>query len=98
MARREKPGQLGFNFEADPEPPAPVPVEAPSITGRDFPPWHPIYVQWWQGLGLYGRIREQIRLDRIALREEDESLFRALYENRIRANQTWLDRENNIPF
>jgi hypothetical protein len=101
MARKGKPGQLGFNFEAEPEAPIPAPfappVETP-LNPRDYPPWDSRYVQWFNSLSNYGRTLEQIRLDKITLRQDDAAWMKEFLEQRIKANQAWIDKEDNVPF
>lgn len=103
---RKPPGQLGFNFEDEPEKP-PVtlsyhaeafPAEPPAPAARDFPPWHPVYVQWFNGLSLYGRTMEQIRLDKVTLRSEDAAYMKEFLEQRIKTNQAWINSEDSVPF
>lgn len=101
MGRKGKPGQLGFNFDEEPEAPVTLPFSPepePSKNPRDYPPWHPAYVAWFNQLSTYGRTLEQIRLDKITLKQDDSSWMKEFLQQRINTNQAWIDSQDNVPF
>jgi hypothetical protein len=101
MARKPQ-NQLALDFDGQPEaPPESLPFVSETVyeaSPRDYPPWDPRYVRWFNGLSEYGRVLEQIRLDKIVLQSDTHSWMKEFFESRIKRNQAWLDRENNVPF